>query len=263
MLAENAWADLIIVSYNTRAKLKTCLESIRRQTDYPCRIWVIDNGSTDATRHLTRYFPGVRWVWNKSNPGYGRACNQGVGLSEGRYIIFLNSDTEMTPGWLSPLIAALDSDDQIALVGPKLLSPDGRIVGAGVVGTNASPVLRGWMEPDEAGRFGFAMECISLCGACLAVRRSTLSAIGLFDPTYFHYFEETDLCYRARQLGYRIVYEPKSRVIHHVSASCSNPRFLRDQFQRSRVYFETKWKEFFKDGRVYEEEPCGGFDRRQ
>jgi GT2 family glycosyltransferase len=178
-------------------------------------------------------------------------------LSQGDYVAFLNSDLQMTPHWLSPLVQRLESDEKIAFVGPKLLFPDGRISSAGVVGTNAHPICRGLNEPGDHERFNFPMDCISLCGAALLTRRALLKdRIGLFDPAYFHYFEETDLCFQARFLGYQVVYEPRSVLIHHLSKSCSDNKFLQEQFQKSKLYFNNKWKEFLNDGRLYEEKPC-------
>lgn len=256
------WVDLVIVGYNTRNLLKRMLESIQKHTDFPYRIWVIDNHSKDASKELIRFFPRVHWTWNPTNRGYGQACNQGFRLGQGDYVAFLNSDLVMTPHWLSPLIKRLESDETIAFVGPKLLYPDGRIAGAGVVGTNAQPINRGFNQPDDPESFNDPLECVSLCGAALLTKRVLLKEkIGLFDPAYFHYFEETDLCFQARHLGYRVVYEPRSVLIHHVSKSCTDNQFLQEQFRKSKLYFDTKWKEFLKDGRLYEEKPCCRSDR--
>jgi GT2 family glycosyltransferase len=252
--------DLVIVSYQSRRFLERCLRSIEFNTKYPHKIYIVDNASKDGTRRLKNYFPQVNWLWNPTNIGYGRACNQGAAAGSGRYIIFLNCDTEVTPGWLLPLIHCLDSDQRIAWVGPKLLTPDGRIAGAGVVGTNAKPIIRGWMVPDEQGRFDRPIDCISLCGACIGTKRSLITKLGLFDPSFFHYFEETDLCYRARYHGYRVIYEPKSRVIHHISASCQDQKILREHYQKSKAVFEHKWKEFLIDEKCYPENPSGSDD---
>lgn len=249
----SACVDIVIVSYNTRRYLAACLRSLHEHSKGPYRVWVIDNCSTDGTRRLARSFPWVHWVWNRKNIGYGSACNQGAMMGQGAYLVFLNSDTEVMPGWLQPLTNRLDNDERIAIVGPKLLNSQGKVVGAGVIGTNARPVIRGWMADDDRERFGYPLDCISLCGACLMLKRRLISTLGLFDSNFFHYFEETDLCYRARHKGFRVVYEPTSRVIHHVSASCRDTIFLRQQYQKSRQFFEEKWKEFLTDGQVYEE----------
>lgn len=249
--------DIVIVSYNTKRYLKACLRSIERNTKGPFRVWVVDNGSTDGTQKLAPNFPWVRWIWNRVNSGYGRACNQGAVAGDGDQIAFLNSDTEVTSGWLPPLVDRAESNEGIAIVGPKLLNPQGLLVGAGVIGTNAKPVIRGWMAEDNPERFGYPLDCLSLCGACILLKRRLIPSLGLFDPAFFHYFEETDLCYRGRAKGFRVVYEPESRVIHHVSASCRDTGYLRRQYEASRKVFEEKWRDFFNDERTYEEKAGG------
>ena len=257
------WADLVIVSYQSRRFLEKCLQSIERNTEYPHQIWVVDNASTDGARRLKSRFSRVHWIWNLTNIGYGCACNQGAAYGTGDYIIFLNCDTEVTSGWLTPLIQRLQSHPKNAWVGPKLLTPDGRIFGAGVIGTNAQPVIRGWMARDDSKRFDYPLECISLCGACMGTKRALIAELGLFDPAFFHYFEETDLCYRARYHGYRVLYEPVSRVIHHGSVSCRDHQVLKGYYRKSKAIFEKKWKEFLNDEKRYLEEPFGGDDCRQ
>jgi GT2 family glycosyltransferase len=251
--------DIIIVSYNTRRYLKACLHSIRRHTQGSYRVWVVDNGSTDGTQRLAPAFPWVRWILNRTNRGYGQACNQGAAAGTGDHIVFLNSDTEVTPNWLPPLVERAESDERIAIVGPKLLSPQGLVVGAGVIGTNAKPVIRGWMARDDPVRFGYPLDCLSLCGACLLLKRRHIPVLGLFDPAFFHYFEETDLCYRARAKGFRVVYEPASQIIHHISASCRDNNRLRQLYAKGQQIFTEKWREFLGDEQVYGEKPGDGF----
>lgn len=241
-MSDSAWTDLVIVSYQTRKLLEACLKSIVRHTNLPFHVIIVDNGSTDGTKRLAMEYPHFTWIWNKKNIGYGKACNQGANAGRGRHILFLNSDVEVTQGWLPPILERLESDERIAMVGPRLVSPQGRLVGAGVVGDPEHPLIRGWMEPDEPSRYATPTDCLSLCGACIAVKRRLIPYTGLFDPIFFHYFEETDLCYRMRRLGYRVVYEPKSKVIHHVSASCKEQNVLKDHYLRSKRLFEAKWK---------------------
>lgn len=260
-MGDSPWVDLVIVSYQTRKLLELCLKSIIHYTDLPYHVTIVDNGSTDGTRRLALEYPRFTWIWNRKNIGYGRACNQGAAAGRGRHIIFMNSDTEVTKAWLSPLIERLENDSKIALVGPRLVSPEGRLVGVGVVGDAKSPSIRGWMEPDEPTRYATSTDCLSLCGACIGMKRGLIPFIGLFDPVFFHYFEETDLCYRARHLGYRVVYEPASRVIHQVSASCTDTRRLKEYYLRSKRLFEEKWKTIWGGVEHGEENDRLGNDR--
>ena len=234
--------DLIVVNFNTKKLLADCLASLRQYSGDPgaYRIWVVDNGSTDGSVTLIRSLPRVSGLFNRRNQGYAAACNQGIRAGAAPYIFILNSDTLVTEGWLPPLLKALQ-DPAIAIVGPRLVSPDGFLVGAGVVGDEAHPVIRGWGVPDEPSLFSVPTSCLSLCGACLGLKRALLPQLGNFDENYFHYFEETDYCYNARRHGYKVLYVPTSKVIHLVNGSCRNRRRLNSYFLESKAYFDRKW----------------------
>lgn len=239
--------DIIIVNYNTKKLLAGCIESIREHTGSPAdyRLWVVDNGSTDGSVAYLRSLRGVNPIFNRQNLGYAKACNQGMAAGCGQYIILMNSDLITTPGWLPPLLKTLRAPE-VAVVGPRLVSPDGFLVGAGVVGTNEQPVIRGWGEPDRPDLYNEPTECISLCGACLGLKRELLPVLGYFDEHYFHYFEETDYCYNARWHGFKVVYTPESKLIHYVNGSCRNRRLLNQYYIRSKAYFDQKWEKRFR-----------------
>lgn len=247
-------ADLIVVSYNTRKYLGDCLQSLTQYADatIPSRIWVVDNASQDGSVELIHgYGNGVSGIFNRQNQGYGSACNQGIAAGNGEYIFLLNSDIKATDGWLAPLVKTLSCSPWVAVVGPRLVNPRGLLVGVGVVGTNAHPVIRGWGEPNEPERYNQPLEVLSVCGACIGIKRSLIPRLGLFDAHYFHYFEETDYCYNARFHGYKIIYCPDSTVIHRVFGSCRDQLKLQKYFRQSEAYFNKKWKVFLKDGAHY------------
>jgi GT2 family glycosyltransferase len=250
---ESYLADIVIVNFNTRKYLKECLDSIRINSgpyqDY--RVWVVDNGSTDDSHHEIKARPWVTGIMNRSNRGYGSACNQGIKAGSGNFIFLLNSDVTVTPGWLAPMIATLASAPEIAVVGPRLVNPEGLLVGTGVVGTNARPIIRGWAEPDEPQSYHEPAEVLSVGGACMGIKRSLLPVLGVFDEHYFHYFEETDYCFNVRYHGFKVIYCPYSRVIHRVSGSCRNSRILNDYYRKGNIYFQQKWADFLKDPRQY------------
>lgn len=248
-------ADLIVVSFNTRKYLADCVKSIKEQTvlDRDIKVWVVDNCSVDGSVSLIKSWDWIQGIYNQKNRGYGAACNQGIQSGNGRFIFLINSDIKFTPNWLQPLIKTLDSEARIAVVGPRLVNPEGYLVGVGVTGTNAKPVLRGWGEPDEPSRYNRYRECLSVGGACMGIKRQLLPELGYFDEHYFHYFEETDYCYNARYHGYKVIYCPESKVIHRVYGSCQNMRILNNYFSESREYFQNKWKDYLADETVYGE----------
>jgi GT2 family glycosyltransferase len=248
--------DLIIISYNAKRYLRDCLESIRKYSGMSSeyRIQVIDNGSTDGSVPFLKTLKGIHCTFNNKNLGYGSACNQGIRNGMGQYIFLLNCDLIVKPGWLAPLVETLAEEENVAVVGPRLVSPDGFLVGAGVVGTNAQPVIRGWGEPDEPYRYWKKSQCLSISGACMGIKRSLLNELGYFDEHYFHYFEETDYCYNARYHGYQVIYNPESVVIHRVGQSCQNTPLLHKYYLDSQAYFHHKWSHFLADNRRIPEE---------
>ena len=245
-------SDIVIVNYNTRHYLERCLESIRSFSGSWAahRVWVVDNGSTDGSSIVWQNKSWVKAIINRRNRGYATACNQGIRAGNGVYIFLCNSDLVMTPHWLEPLTQLLSQPD-VAVVGPRLVNPEGFLVGVGVVGTNAEPLIRGWGEPDEPFRYNEPTECISLSGACIGIKRELLTTLGLLDEHFFHYFEETDYCYQARFLGYKVVYCPDSKVVHRVYGSCRDNQRLKTYFQNGKEYFCRKWAHFMDDPTLY------------
>lgn len=235
--------DIVIVNYNTCSLMRACLESVKAHTDYPYRITVVDNGSTDGSRDFLRKLDWVTVVFNEVNRGYASACNQGAMAGSGAYILFLNSDTSVTPGWLSPMVWCAASDDRVAVVGNKLLDARGRLVGAGVVGSYDKPRIRGWGQPNTPGRYDRQEDVISVCGACFLIKRDLIPVLGLFDERYFFYYEDTDYCRNTRSRGYRVVYCPDSWIYHYVAQSPTNQRTRNSMLTRSRRLFREKWGE--------------------
>ena len=239
--------DIVVVNHNTKEYLIDCLRSIRSfsgQNNY--RILVVDNASSDGSVAWLKANEWVTGVYNSWNKGYAVACNQGILSGDGKFILLLNSDTLVTRGWLGPLIKIL-SQPEVAVVGPCLVNFEGRLVGVGVTGTDAKPLIRGWGEPNDPQRYNAPTKCLSVCGACMGIKRDLLPRLGLFDEHYFHYFEETDYCLNARLQGFKVIYTPASLVLHRVFGSTHNQRLLKEHFQASKVYFLKKWGLYLKD----------------
>lgn len=239
----NSQLDIVIVSYNTRDLLMTCLDSIRAYTPAPLHIYVVDNASVDGTLEA---LSKLRWdflhiIQNPDNRGYARACNQGIREGTSPYVLLLNSDVIVTVGWLDPLLDCMAQDDRIAVVGPKMINQRGQITSAGIIGTYDHHFPRGYLERDEPGKFEVQEDCFSVCGAAYLIRRGLIPILGLLDEHYFFYFEETDYSLHARQQGYRVVYCPASKIYHLSGQSNKNHSQLRAYFEESERYFRTKW----------------------
>lgn len=227
-----ARVSVIVVSFNTREKLRRCLECI--ETDH--EIIVVDNASADGSADMVRdAFPHVRLIASPENLGFGRANNLGVEAATGDPILFLNSDAYAAPGAIDRLADTCRRPDVIA-AGGRLLNPDGsrqesiagRLTLAAVfleqtfLDRFARRFGRGyWRTARTEHQFaetGSPVPVAQVMGACLMVRRKDGKLPELFDPRYFLYCEDTDLCRRLQKHG-EIVFDPRAEFIHELGSS--------------------------------------------
>ncbi len=234
--------SVIIPVWNGRAFLPECLDALAAQAGSAPEIIAVDNGSTDGSAELiaTRY-PHVRLLRNTQNLGFGRACNMGMQAATGDALALLNQDTRTEPGWLLALQAALSSD-AVGVVGSKILSAADRSLqhaGGRIHDVLGTPFHLGKADPDAA-QWDAPREVEYVTGAALALRRQVIDAIGGFDERFFPaYYEDADLCFRARAAGFTVLYWPQAIVLHHESTS--TPAATRwFYFQRGRIRFVLK-----------------------
>lgn len=216
-------ATVIIPNYNGIRFIKECLESLFAQ-DVPLsmhRIIVVDNGSTDGSRQLIEdAFPEVSLIALPSNTGFCHAVNVGIEAAQTPYVILLNNDTKVCPGFVRRLVDAIGAKPEAFAVSasmrmwdrPELLDDAGdRYCALGWA------YARG--KGQSAARYDSPAEIFSACGGAAIYRKNILEKIGLFDERHFAYLEDLDIGYRARIHGYRSYYEPQAEVIHYGSAS--------------------------------------------
>lgn len=213
--------SLILVNWNGRPFLPACLSSLL-QSDYPdFDVLVVDNASSDDSVQFVRQtFPQVEVYESGQNLGYGAGGNIGLRRAAGRLAVVLNADLVVSPDWLRRLILPMLEDETIGIAGCKMYYPGGRRLqhaGGYITYPQALPGHYGLNEQDN-GQCDERRDVDYVIGAALAVRRETLDRIGLFDEGFFMYFEDVDLCARARRAGYRVVYVPDATLIHVESA---------------------------------------------
>jgi len=208
-------ASVIIVNHNGWPHLERCLPSVLSTLRPEDEVIVVDNDSTDGSLdRLADRFPSVSRVRSPENGGFGAGCNRGVRRARGRYLVFLNPDTTVCPGWLDELLAPL-SDPSVAMTTPCILLMDdpARINAAGNdVHPTGLAFCRGAGMPQVA--LADPADVAAVSGAAFALRRETWDALGGLDEAFFLYVEDTDLSWRARLAGYRCRYVPHS-VVHH------------------------------------------------
>ncbi|MEW6663471.1 MAG: glycosyltransferase family 2 protein [Bacillota bacterium] len=234
------YVDIVIINHNTANYLASCLDSIRKYSDYPYQVTVVDNGSTDHSLALLAQYNWVKTIANKTNQGYARACNQGINGNTGPFILLLNSDVEVTPNWLSPMVQCMQSNPLNGVVGNRQINAEGQLAGAGVIGDYPFQ-YRGWGLPFRQDLYDREEEVISISGACMMIKRELLPVLHLLDERYFFYFEDTDYCYQARAKGYRVVYCPASTVFHYCDTSPLKDKLRLRYYLAAKKLFEHKW----------------------
>lgn len=213
---------VVIPNWNGRHLLARCLGALAAQTYRDFAVVIADNGSTDGSvEYVSAHFPDVLVIANAENRGFAVATNQGIRALESRYVATLNNDTEVDPGWLASLIAAMESAPDVGMCASKMLFAD-RPTMINSTGICVDRVGIAWDcrggEPDDPDEVE-PVEVFGPCAGAALYRRSMLDAVGLFDEDFFLYMEDVDLAWRARAAGWRCLHVPAARVIHHHSAT--------------------------------------------
>ncbi|MFN3689658.1 MAG: glycosyltransferase family 2 protein [Fimbriimonadales bacterium] len=224
-----------IVNWNAREPLRAALRSLLAhppQFDY--EIIVLDNASSDGSvPMLEKEFPEVKCIVSERNLGFSRGHNLAARAAQGEYLLILNPDTEVLPGALDALVAYAERHPEVGIIGPKILNPDGslqyscrrfpnpvaalfRNTPLGRLFPN-NPYTREYLMTDWDHNSTREVDWVS--GAALFIRRAVFEQLGGFDEQFFMYCEDMDLCYRAWQAGYKVVYYPEPKVKHAIGRS--------------------------------------------
>ena len=209
---------VIIPVYDDTAMTLACLRSLADDQPSEARVEyvVVDDASpTDVAAQLAQ-IPGITFLRNGENLGFLRTCNRAALLSKADYLVFLNNDTLVRPGWLDELVRTAERDPRIGVVGAKLIYPDGTLQEAGgLIWRDASGWNYGRGERADDPAYEYVRDADYCSGAALLVRRSLFNQLGGFDERYAPaYFEDSDLCFAVRRAGSRVVYQPRSVVVH-------------------------------------------------
>ena len=240
--------SIIIPVHNRWDLTAGCLRSIADAiAAVGYEVIVVDDASDDETPERLRGVVGVNVVRLDQNKGFLGAVNCGIDAARGRFIVLLNNDTLVQPGWLDALVRVAERDDMVGVVGAKLVYPDGRLQEAGgIIFRDGSGHNYGRDQDPDDPRFNFVREVDYCSGACLLVRRELLRSMGGLDTRFSPaYYEDTDLCFSARKLGYRVLYQPDAVVCHFEGASHGTDVSIGiKQYQAINMgTFQDKWAE--------------------
>lgn len=239
--------SIIIPVYNNFRSTLKCLQSVRNSIGMiKAQIIVIDDASSDETRNLEDFCKGISILRNPVNLGFLRSCNKAAGQAKGKYFYFLNNDTKVRKNWLKPLLAVFEKFEKVGIVGSKLVFPDGQLQEAGgIIWNDATGWNYGKGDHPEKSEYNYVKEVDYVSGASLMISKSLWNELRGFDEQYCPaYYEDTDLAYRARTRGYKVMYQPKSVVVHFegLSNGCKSNSGIKKFQESNRRKFLTEWK---------------------
>lgn len=215
--------SIVVLNYNGKEHLDACLGSLGR-INYPksrYEVILVDNGSVDGSvEFVRRRFRRVRVLALGKNYGFDEGNNRGIRAAKGEYIVIMNNDTRVAKEWLSELVKVANSDRRIGVCGSKIVDPQGRAGGEGYLSLLGVPTF--------LSRSSVPKECFWVSDCSSLIKREVVRKLGrVYDPEFFAYFEEVDVCWRVRMLGYKVVYAPGSVIFHKESATSSKAGLIR------------------------------------
>jgi len=207
--------SIIVLNWNGKEHLAACLESLGK-INYPrsrYEVIFVDNGSTDGSvDFVKKKFKWVRVLALGRNYGFDEGNNRGIRAAKGKYIVIMNNDTSVARDWLKELVRVADSDERIGVCGSKIVDPKGRAGGEGYLNLLGVPTFLSTSSRPK--------ECFWVSDCSSLIKREVVRKLGqVYDPEFFAYFEEVDVCWRVRMLGYKVVYVPSSVIYHKESAT--------------------------------------------
>jgi GT2 family glycosyltransferase/glycosyltransferase involved in cell wall biosynthesis len=238
---------VVVPSFRDADRVATLVASIRKTVPRGmARIVVADDASGPEHVAALRAIKGIEVVAGERNAGFAANVNRGLSAVEQGDVVVLNSDVEARPGWLACLQYAASQEEDVGIVGAQLLYPDGRIQFGGTVRNRDAPEWfdhRYRFKPEGWGPACQAGPALAVTGACMYVRREVIERVGVLDEGYPMAYEDVDWCLRAWQAGFRVLYFPAARLVHHESVTRGID--VGERERASQRFFWERWGEFF------------------
>ena len=244
----NQLVSIILVNYMDPTDTLACLESLNAVTYSPLEVVVVDNGTTEDRSHLYKAAYAESVVVNREeNGGFAAGVNSGIDNSKGEFILLLNNDTIVTPGFIEPLVEVFSRDENIGLASSQIRFFDNRDTLQYAGASNIHPILgrgkkRGYNK--KVSEEYNVVEPTELCnGACMMIHRHVLEDVGKIPENYFMYYEEHDFTHRAKRLGWKCYYVGTSVIYHKAAASLGLHSPLRTYYLlRNRLLYQRRFQ---------------------
>ena len=249
---ENPLVSIIIPVYNQFGYTYHCLEAILKHSgNVSYEVIIGDDNSNDQTEKINEFIDNVKVIRNKENLGFLRNCNNAAKYAKGKYIVFLNNDTQVQENWLDSLLGLIENDETIGMVGSKLVYPDGSLQEAGgIIWSDGSGWNYGRNRSPLDSEYNYVKDVDYISGASIMIRKDLWNEIGGFDERYAPaYYEDSDLAFNVRKHGYRVVYQPESVVVHFEGISNGKDENSGQKHYQllNREKFVKKWKNELKN----------------
>jgi hypothetical protein len=240
---EQPLVSIITINYNQSDVTRDLLRTVR-SLEYPnIEVIVVDNASpNDRPDLIKERYPEIRLIKSPDNLGFAGGNNLGVKEARGEYLLFINNDTEVPPGFVGPLVETLQKNPDIGMVSPKIKfhwDPE-LIQYAGYTPMNPYTIRNnsiGYHQKDD-GRFDTPMDTESIHGAAMMVPRSVVDKVGMMAEMYFLYYEEHDWAQHVKRAGYRLYYQPASYILHKESLATGKNSPLKTYYlTRNRILY--------------------------
>jgi len=240
----NPKVSIVIPVHNNFELTYACLASILLTVNIPYEVIVVDDASTDKTTEIEEIVKNIKVVRNEKNEMFVKSCNKGSKFAKGEYILLLNNDTEVLAGWLQEMLWVFENFEKVGMVGAKLLYPDLTLQEAGaIVWGNGKAWNYGRNQNAFHPKFNYTREVDYCSGACIMLPKKLWDELGGFDEVFAPgYWEETDLAFRVREKGYKVVYTPFAQIIHYEGMSAGKDTKKSDGMKRYQEVNEAKFK---------------------
>jgi GT2 family glycosyltransferase len=245
---ENPSVSIIVPVYGQINYTLNCLRSLAGlDSNVRFEVIVVNDCSPDDTQEKLTHVSGIKTILNETNLGFICSCNKGAKEARGKYLVFLNNDTQVLAGWLDTLIGTFFDFPTAGLVGSKLLYGDGRLQEAGgIIWNDATGLNFGRYDNPNLPEYNYVRDVDYCSGASIAIRRELFEQFGGFDERYIPaYYEDTDLAFAVREAGYKVLYQPASQLIHFegITSGTDIDTGAKSYQAANRLKFLEKWGE--------------------